>query len=48
MYLRYIMTRNEDDLLQRFFRAQCRKPSVNDWSETVKKDIEELGLEFEF
>ena len=48
MYLRYIMTRNENDLLQRFFRAQCRKPSVNDWSETVKKDIEEFDLDLEF
>ena len=48
IYLRYIMTRNEDDLLQRFFRAQCRKPSVNDWSETVKNDIEELDLDIEF
>ena len=48
MFLWYILTRKEDDLLLRFFKAQCRKPSKNDWCQTVRKDLEELEIEEDF
>ena len=48
MFLWYILTRKEDDLLLRFFKAQCRKPSKNDWCQTVRKDLEDLEIEDDF
>lgn len=48
MFLQYILKRKNDDLLLKFFNAQTREPCKNDWSNTVKKDLEELGLEFNF
>ena len=45
MFLRYIMTRSEGDLLKEFLDAQCREPSKNDWCLSVLKDLEELDFE---
>ena len=39
MFLQYILKRKSDDLLRRFFEAQCRIPSKNDWCLTVQNDI---------
>ena len=48
-FLRYILTRKDDDLLLKFFKAQLREPSKNDWCETVKDDLVEfeIGMDFE-
>ena len=43
-YLHDILTRNEDELISRFFKAQLRNPSRGDWCEIVKKDL----IDFEF
>ena len=48
MFLQYILKRKSDDLLRRFFEAQCRKPSKNDWCLTVKDDIKSLNLDADF
>ena len=48
MFLWYILTRKEDDLLLRFFNAQCLNPSTNDWCLTVRSDLEELGIVDDF
>ena len=39
MFLRYILTRNETDLLLKNFKVQVREPSKNDWGETIAKDL---------
>ena len=48
MFLHYILTRKKDDLLLKFFNAQNREPGKNDWSNTVKRDLEKLELDFSF
>ena len=44
MFLHYILNQDQDSLIRRVFEAQVRNPSRNDWSETVKKDLEELKI----
>ena len=46
MFLRYILTREDDDLLLKFFNAQMRDPCKNDWVLTVKEDLEKLDLDY--
>ena len=48
MFLHYIITRKEDDLLYKFFKAQLREPTTNDWCTQVKLDLEDLGIEEDF
>ena len=48
MFLHYILNQDKDSLIYRIFEAQVRNPSKNDWSETVKQDLEELGIENTF
>ena len=48
MFLHYILTRKEDDLLNKFLKAQLREPTKNDWGSQVKEDLEELGIEENF
>ena len=35
-------------MIFKFFEAQRKNPTSKDWVSTVKKDIEELNLDFEF
>ena len=44
MFLHYILSRPETDLLSRVFHAQDQQPVKNDWSVQVKKDLEQIGL----
>ena len=48
MFLHYILNQDKDSLIYRILEAQVRNPSKNDWSETVKQDLEELGIENTF
>ena len=48
MFLRYIMTRQENDLLNKFLKAQIREPTKNDWCLTVKKDLETFDFDNDF
>ena len=38
-YLFYILRKSQSDMLYRFFIAQWRYPSKQDWAELVKKDL---------
>ena len=48
MFLRYILTREDEDLLLKFFNAQNREPTKNDWVITVKEDLEKLEIDIDF
>ena len=37
IYLHYLVTRKETEMLAQFFRTQWNQPSKGDWTETVKK-----------
>ena len=44
IYLYYLLTRNNTDLLYRFFIAQNRNPSKGDWSEIIKQDLKDFNI----
>ena len=44
MFLHYILSEDQDSLIYRCFAAQRKSPSRNDWSVTVEKDFEDLGI----
>ena len=44
MFLHYILTEDEDCLIYRFYSAQRKSPSRNDWSITVENDMKDLGI----
>ena len=44
MYLHYILNEESASLLRRFFDAQRKKPSKNDWTLTVFNDLEYLEI----
>ena len=44
MFLHYILTRREDALILRAFKAQLRKPAKGDWCIVVKEDLQALGM----
>ena len=48
MFLWYILTRQEDDLLLKFFNAQMNEPCKNDWVLTVQSDLDFLELDYNF
>ena len=48
MFLHYILTRKKDDLLLKFFLAQLREPTKNDWCSQVKEDLDDLNIEDNF
>ena len=48
MFLHYILTRTEDELLTKFFRAQLREPTKNDWVSQIKDDLIDLDIEDDF
>ena len=43
-YLFYILRKSQSDMLYRFFIAQWRYPSKQDWAELVKKDLIDFNL----
>ena len=44
-YLHHILTRNENELIYKFFKAQERLPVKHDWVNSVRKDFEELKID---
>ena len=44
MFLHYILSRPETDLVYRVFQAQDKHPVKNDWAIQVRKDLEDLGM----
>ena len=47
-FLWYLLNQNEDNMLSKFFQAQCESPIRGDWVLTVKQDLEDLGLKMNF
>ena len=44
MFLHYILSRNENELLAKFFQAQKKKPSKGDWINTVEENLKEFAI----
>ena len=44
MFLHYILSEEDDSLMLKFFKAQLENPSLGDWSEQVKDDLDEIGM----
>ena len=47
MYLHYLVSLKEDEMLSKFFYAQWDNPVKHDWTTTVKADMVELGINLE-
>ena len=48
MFLHYLLSRNANELLVKFFKAQVSKPGKNDWFNTVQKDLIDLDINLSF
>jgi hypothetical protein len=47
-YLHYLCTRNETEMLSQFFKTQWKYPTNHkDWTELVKQDLVDFGLEID-
>ena len=44
-YLHYILNSDKSKMLYKFFMAQWESPSKQDWTEQVKQDLTDLGIE---
>ena len=44
MYLHYLINLDTEEMLYKFFIAQWENPVRNDWTETIKKDLEFLKI----
>ena len=47
MFLHYLANLDEEEMLHKFFVAQWEHPVNNDWTETVKKDMEVLNIKYD-
>ena len=47
-FLHYLLTRKEDELIFKFFKAQLRNPSKGDWTEIIQKDLIDLEISDSF
>ena len=45
MFYQYILKQPEKSLIRRFYETQCSKPVKNDWSLTVKLNLETLKVD---
>ena len=43
-FLHYLVTRNKNERLYKFFKAQWNHPTANDWTEQAKQDLIDFGL----
>ena len=48
MYLHYILSLEDDQLLSRVFAAQCENPVPNDWCLKVKQDLIDFEINYNF
>ena len=44
MFYHYILNENKESLIYKFYKVQAKKPVKNDWSLTVKNNLEELEI----
>ena len=43
-YLHYLMSTKETEMLHKFFQAQWKYPTKNDWTEQTKTDLEDFEM----
>ena len=48
MFLYYILSRDEGELISKIFWAQVNNPVKNDWSGIVRQDLEDFGIDYTF
>ena len=46
-YLKYLLTRKQDEMISKFFWTQWRNPTRGDWTESVKQDLKDFKIELE-
>ena len=44
MYLHYLANLKKGEMLYEVFKTQCQYPRKDDWTETMRADLTELGL----
>ena len=44
-YLHYLVNLNEEEMLAKFFKIQCKYPYKEDWTKQVQEDLEVFGLD---
>ena len=47
-FLHYLVTRDENEMLSKFFLTQWHQPCRGDWTETVQLNLEEFGITTNF
>ena len=47
-YLHYLLTRDTDEMLYKFFITQWLQPCRGDWTETVKQDLQDFNIQCDF
>ena len=48
LYLKYILSQNEDSLVRKFFNLQLNEPSKGDWAFQCQSDLKELKIHESF
>ena len=43
-YFHYLLTRNKNEMLYKFFITQWFNPTKGDWTETVREDLSDFGM----
>ena len=46
MFLHYLLSRDENELISQVLYAQIEEPVKNDWFSTVMNDLENFGLDY--
>ena len=47
-FLHYLLTSSEKTSLHQFFKTQLKYPTKNDWTETIKGDLEDFDINDDF
>ena len=45
MFLHYMLNLDNSEMLSKFFYAQWHNPCKNDWTVTIRKDLEDFEIE---
>ena len=46
-FLKYLLDQSSETLVNKVLVAQLTNPTRNDWGQTIKHDLEEIGLEID-
>ena len=47
-YLHYLVNRKQSEMLCKFFVTQANQPCKGDWTEAVKRDLEQFNIPYDF